>query len=661
MPSPSRPIAVIRGTEDAAVQPVGYRTPQPSSAYGSQMIRTPVTVVRPTHGAVAPRSARPAQSAARPTQSAARPTAPRSATAHGVVPANAYDRGGNLRPSVIVPTAGFGFRSSSSQHRSTGRYGRTLSKADTQRTVAQVDDAIERSRRRFLTVGVHTPWQIFHGTLALRDEFQVQVNGQLMPAIDWMSSGVLHDALPLVEKTPYGGRMHAFTVPYAFEGHTNQFLAILSLSGLPRTHQFRTATGETVTMEDMVRGAQAEINGEGELTWTLWFLSHYVEPDAEWLNSRGEPWSMERLVKIEARKAVESAPCGGTHRLFALALARNAYLAKHGQVRGPWIEADQRVRRYVRATQQMQNSDGSLSSQWYKATEVSNDLERRLKTSGHQLEWIMAAIPQTELYSHWVQSAVRAVASDVIRSAETSAECGALYHALDALVLYRTRLAADFPIKARESRPPLQQAQQDPAGRTASIDPNAANGWKSSEAAAEPKSDASTPQAAETEGVAQIRPQSPQANDAAMPADLAATTETDAESQMVESQIREQSPKPPIVADAQPLETKLPETVDDEAAPTGSREPNVFRTVSDPKPVGDSTAQTAPTAEMEAAVETDPKPAAGKPVVEEGELQPTAPPSLQVPATPNEARKSEILEASFRFTNIDAEGRFVVE
>ena len=551
---------------------------------------------------------------------------------------------------TVVPTAGFRFRAGI-RTRVEQRRG-ALGASELPATVRLTDDAIARSRNRFLTVGTHTPWQIFHGTLALRDKFLVRHNDRLVPAIDWISGGVRHDNTALVERTPNGARMHPFTVPYAFEGHTNQFLAILSLSGLGREHRFLTPTGDAVTMDDMVRGAQLELNGEGELTWTLWFLSHYVEPDAEWMTATGEPWSMERLVRIEARKTVEDAPCGGTHRLFALALARNSYLAKHGQLRGVWIEADQRVRRYVAATRQMQNSDGTFSEQWYKGRGVSGDLDRRLKTTGHQLEWLMAAVPQDELESDWMQRAVRAVSQDVIRSAETAAECGALYHALDALVLYRTRLANRFPMEPdpkieQKTEPPLQQALGEPLGKTASIQSETA-----------PVSDSEGEWTAKGEG------------------DAIVEHETGASSPLVAQ---------PQFAGAQPQEVTLPKEIDAEAMPTApprvaSRpglDPSLTHTVS--QPIGESDVDesdvdessdttTAPTTPMQVA-----PPEKSGPTSESAaspEDQPTSPISTEKrqtadeptpPGIPKQARRARILEASFRFSNLDAEGRLRAE
>lgn len=308
-----------------------------------------------------------------------------------------------------------------------------------QDTIKLVEEAIAQTKQRYLMVGGNTPWQIFHGVLALRHDFSVRQGNHLVRGLDWLRNGVTHNGRPLVEKTEHGARLHPYTEPWAFEGHTNQFLAILSLAGLPEEYQFRTARGEIVSMDDMINHAKLTMDGTGEMTWTLWFLSHYLDQDDEWETAAGQYWSMERLVRMEARHKVNGAPCGGTHRLFALSLARNAYLAKHGHSRGAWLEADQKVREHVAMAQSLQNRDGSLSADWFKGRKYSTDLTTRLKTSGHQLEWLMVALPDNQLDDRWVQMAVQSVANDVIRSATEVSECGALYHALDSLTFYKIR------------------------------------------------------------------------------------------------------------------------------------------------------------------------------------------------------------------------------
>ena len=54
-----------------------------------------------------------------------------------------------------------------------------------------------------------------------------------------------------------------------------------------------------------------EVNDREEVTWVLWFLTHYLEPDAQWTNKDGEPWSIERLVQVETGKTVTAGACGG--------------------------------------------------------------------------------------------------------------------------------------------------------------------------------------------------------------------------------------------------------------------------------------------------------------------------------------------------------------
>ena len=419
------------------------------------------------------------------------------------------------------------------------RYRPGAYNADPRTTIQLVDSAIERSKKRPLVVGRNTPWQILHGALALRGDLQLRVGRETVPALDWLSAGVVHDGLPLIQKTEHGGRCHPFTEPYAFEGHTNQFLAILAIAGLPAEHEFKTPGGDVVTMSDMVRHAQATVDGRGEMTWTLWFLTHYVEPDAEWETAAGQFWSMERLVQMESRHKVEDAPCGGMHRLFALALARNAYLAKHGRVGGAWLEADQKIKKYEAAARSLQNRDGSFSAAWFKGREHSYDLEKRLKTSGHTLEWLMVSVGERDLYSPWVQKAVQSVARDVTRSLSQETEAGAFYHALDALAFYKMRVTPR-PEPADEPEPETTEPPQPLA--------------KSESTPVEPPSEP-------------IAPQPPIAEPGAKEPTVA---KADAPSE------------PPTVAaaplaapeaedDSVPLLTRLPEGIDEEAAPIASR------------------------------------------------------------------------------------------
>ena len=119
----------------------------------------------------------------------------------------------------------------------------------------------------------------------------------------------------------------------------------------------------TVTVQDMVNHAKMEITDDDELAWTLWALSRYLPPDAEWLNKDGEPWSIERIVETQVRKPINNRTyCGGTHCLFALAHSRNIYLRSGKPLRGIWLEADQKIKKHIQIAKKLQNRDGMFST-----------------------------------------------------------------------------------------------------------------------------------------------------------------------------------------------------------------------------------------------------------------------------------------------------------
>lgn len=337
--------------------------------------------------------------------------------------------------------------------------------AETARTAAAVDpldtlveQAITTTSQRFLNAEVHTPWQIVHGLLALRLDYQLKYRNQRVNAIDWISDGATFRGAPWFEVTEHGGRAHPFNgTPYEFEGHVNQTLAVLSMCQLPLTHEFRTPDGQVITMQQMVDHAKMNVSSHVEITWTLWFLTQYVDQDEEWMNKDDEPWSMERLVRMQVKDSPYDSPCGGTHGMFALAYARNAYYLKHGELRGAWLEADQKLQRYLVASQRMQNRDGSFATNWFKSTGHSTEFNERLKYSGHMLEWIVVALPKSRLKEQWIRAAVQSLCYDLIRNSRAPADCGPLYHALHSLVLYREQMSP----KSTPSTEPLVTKSMD--------------------------------------------------------------------------------------------------------------------------------------------------------------------------------------------------------
>ncbi len=326
--------------------------------------------------------------------------------------------------------------------------------------VKLVYETREAQRRRLLSTAEHTPWQIMHGMLALREEFLIRHNGQPVSCLEWIKTGPLFENESWFQKTQVRvltgrggnnnyemvtvGRGHPYNKPYAFEGHINQFVAILSMSGVPLETQFNTPDGP-VSMRDMLTYAKMTVNEKEEVTWTLWALSRYLPSDAEWTNAQGEKWSIERLVRIETAKSLQGAPCGGTHGLFALAHARNVYLRSGKPLVGVWLEAEQKIRRYIQTARMQQNSNGTLSSNYFRGREYKQDFDKRMASSGHLLEFLMMALPTQELNAPWVRRAIEATSNDLMANRKAFVSCSPLYHATSALSIYLDRITAVPP------------------------------------------------------------------------------------------------------------------------------------------------------------------------------------------------------------------------
>ena len=303
-----------------------------------------------------------------------------------------------------------------------------------------LDRAIQITSKRYLTANSHSPWQIFHCVLAMRQDCVLRLGKEKVNAINWISTTepkFANESWMML--TPHGAKFHPYTQKYYFEGHPAQFLALLTHCDLPPEHEFHVQ-GKVVKLSDFINNTMKEVNTREEVTWVLWALQHYLQPDAEWVNQANERWSIERLVQLETAAPVVGAPCGGNHRLFALTRARDKYLKTGGRLRGVWLQADQKIRQHIEIARSLQNSDGSFSSESYKGPMHTNDVNLRFNTTGHTMEFLSIALPQERLSEPWVRNAVWMLSRELILHKDTEIDCGPLFHSLDALILYRDRI-----------------------------------------------------------------------------------------------------------------------------------------------------------------------------------------------------------------------------
>jgi len=367
-------------------------------------------------------------------------------------------------PLIYLPEAGAG-----SPFRSVSRPRAVTSISDDAALIKLAEDAVDSTRRRLLSVEANSPWQIMHGLLALRHNFEIKKDGKIISGMDWVASGPRFEGEPWFERTRHGGRAHPYSRPWAFEGHANQFLAVLSMSALPVDHEFQTPTGP-ITIADMVKHAQKTVSTKDEPTWTLWALSRYLPPNAEWRNVQGEPWSVERLVEIQTAKPLKGSACGGSHGLFAIAHARNIYLRTGKPLRGPWLEAEYKIRRHINIARVQQNGNGMLSSNYFRGREYKQDFNKRMASAGHILEFLMIALPQDELKEVWVRRAIRATSEDLLRNRKAFVKCSPLYHAVNALNIYLDRVRpAAGKVALKGMKPELKTVDANSAGELKSI------------------------------------------------------------------------------------------------------------------------------------------------------------------------------------------------
>jgi hypothetical protein len=121
-------------------------------------------------------------------------------------------------------------------------------------------------------------------------------------------------------------------------------------------------------------------------------------------------------------------------------MALQEHRRQGGSVEGSWQEADRVVRQAVRDARAFQNADGSFSTNYFSRPGTTPDLAQALSTTGHVLEFLVLASSDEELNEPYLQRAVLHLC-DLFRKTEAiSLECGALYHALHGLVLYRERV-----------------------------------------------------------------------------------------------------------------------------------------------------------------------------------------------------------------------------
>ena len=156
--------------------------------------------------------------------------------------------------------------------------------------------------------------------------------------------------------------------------------------------------GQEFSIADLVKREQRTCRSGTELSFKLVGLSHYLDSEATWQNQLGESWSLERMIQEELAQPVNnSVACGGTHRLMGLGYAVRKRERRGEPLTGQWARAKQTVDHYAAYALRVQNADGSFSTNWFEGPGNSADIERKLNTTGHTLEWLLLSLPDEQV------------------------------------------------------------------------------------------------------------------------------------------------------------------------------------------------------------------------------------------------------------------------
>ncbi|MSQ97517.1 MAG: hypothetical protein EXR98_23605 [Gemmataceae bacterium] len=311
----------------------------------------------------------------------------------------------------------------------------------------RVEAALEQVRDRDLLT-THAFWTIFHGILGtglekttLTDpESKKKVN-----AIDYLAGGGEIRGLQFLP-TSHGldvALAKSIDLQGVAQGHQDQFIAEMAQWNMPLDRKFRVG-GTDFTFQDFTRHSRmrASVKKDQELSWAVIIIAQYYgTSDVPWVNSFGETLKLSDVVRYELDASIENAACGGTHRLFGLTWAYHLHLKNGGKKEGVWLDVEKRIAEYKSKARQSQNrADGILSTSYFRSKDHEPNLELRIGTTGHIVEWLALAMTDEELKAPWMQEAVSALSLAILDMRKGHVESGALYHAAHGLHLYHERV-----------------------------------------------------------------------------------------------------------------------------------------------------------------------------------------------------------------------------
>ena len=303
------------------------------------------------------------------------------------------------------------------------------------------------------STSVRSPWAVMHALIAFGSDYELVHGQSRVNAIGWMC----HNGTCRTQRmfTPKG-RSFVPNVGGGVQGHEGQFLAILAQSNVPLDYPIQIGASQ-FKVEDLVRYEMATCKEKSELTFKLIGLSYYLDSNKQWKANDGKIWSIPKLIQEELAQPVIGSACGGTHRLMGFSFAVRQRQLQNQPINGQYARAAKFVREYVAYTLQLQNPDGSFSTDWYEGRANDPNEERKVQTSGHMLEWLMFTLTDEEIKQPKIAKGIEFLLSKIYDKRDHKWPIGPRGHATRAVALYQERmtglLTSSDPQKSAGAQP----------------------------------------------------------------------------------------------------------------------------------------------------------------------------------------------------------------
>lgn len=308
------------------------------------------------------------------------------------------------------------------------------------RTVAGMRRGIERTLSYFynrpeVATG-RSNWGMMHSLMVFGADTQIAVGRQQYSAIAWIAGNNNCRGQRLLTQDSGGIKAKSGV---GLQGHQGQFLAILGMCNVPTNYPLHAGKMK-YDVAALIEAEKKACKVGEELTFTLIALSHYLDTDSTWIAEDGSRWDFERLIAEELKQPIIGAACGGTHRLMGYTHALRKRRAEGKPITGHWKRAETYTQDFINYAYSIQNRDGSMSTDWFEGRADNGDVDRKIQTTGHIVEWLLTVTPDEELQDRRLVAAVSFLLRSVGSDLDRDWSIGPKGHALRSLAMYHQRV-----------------------------------------------------------------------------------------------------------------------------------------------------------------------------------------------------------------------------